>query len=298
MSAYTTLRTTDGECHRLSPGGIVGRLRSADLRLADPRVSEAHALLSLRGLELRLLGLRGRFSVDGRVVDEIALSPGMTLAFAPGLEVDVVDVVVPDVVLAIEGPSLPPQVLSGVCSLYLGPPPRLVERYAGDADAWLHWDGSFWWLRTRTGEPRSVDAGDAAVVGGSTFTIRAIPVRSSPTEATEDGAVRAPMRIEARFESVSVLRNSRPTVVLSGLGARIISELVTMGGPVPWLVLARQLWPEEEDPNLLRGRWDVALLRLRRKLRDARLPEDLVRADRNGFLELVIETKDEVVDLT
>ena len=38
---------------------------SAALHLDDPRVSEAHAMVSIRGSELKLLALRGRFQIDG-----------------------------------------------------------------------------------------------------------------------------------------------------------------------------------------------------------------------------------------
>jgi hypothetical protein len=280
----------------MAPGALVGRLRSADLQLADPRVSEAHALLSLRGLELRLLALRGRFAVDGRVQDEVALSPGMTVEFAPGLAVDVVEVVVPDAVLALEGPGLPAQVLSGVCSLVIGPPARLVERYQGDADAVFHWDGSTWWARAGNGAARPVADGDSVEVRGLVFTTRSVPVAGLPDERTRDGGLRPALRIEARFDSVTILRDGQDTVVLSGLSARIVSELVAMAGPVSWQVLAGQLWPEDNDAAVLRSRFDVALLRLRRKLREARLPPDLVRADRLGFLELVVQSGDEILD--
>lgn len=297
MNAHVALRLPDGTQQMLAPGGIVGRLRSAHLQIADARISEAHALLSLRGLELRLLALRGRFAVDGTVVDEVALVPGMTLAFAPGVDVDVVDVVVPSEVLALSGPGLPRQVLSGVCSLVLGPPPRLVERYIGTADAFFYWDGTAWWARPADGEAQVVDRGSTLDLRGQRFQLETVPVASRPDEVTRDGGLRSKLRIEARFDSVSIQREGVPTFVLSGLGARIVSELVSMAGPVPWQVLAKEIWQDDDDPNLLRSRWDVALLRLRRKLRDGRLPPDLVRADRNGFLELVLEAGDEVVDL-
>lgn len=41
-----------------APGDLIGRLPGAALQIADPRVSEAHAMVSLRAGELVLLALR------------------------------------------------------------------------------------------------------------------------------------------------------------------------------------------------------------------------------------------------
>ena len=49
-----------GAVHELAAGDLIGRLPSSRLRFGDARVSEAHALVSLRGSELKLLGLRER----------------------------------------------------------------------------------------------------------------------------------------------------------------------------------------------------------------------------------------------
>jgi hypothetical protein len=46
----------------------------------------------------------------------------------------------------------------------------------------------------------------------------------------------------------------------------------------------------------LRRRWDVHLGRLRAKLREARIREDLVRPDGRGNLELVLAPRDVVED--
>ena len=53
MHAFVRFQTADGEQHDVPHGGIVGRLGIAALRLGDARISEAHALVSLRGGALR-----------------------------------------------------------------------------------------------------------------------------------------------------------------------------------------------------------------------------------------------------
>ena len=75
----------------LVPGDLVGRIWSAALRLDDPGVSEAHALVSLRGEELWLLGLRGRFLVEGQPRTEVAMAPGMRVRLSPLTELRLLD---------------------------------------------------------------------------------------------------------------------------------------------------------------------------------------------------------------
>lgn len=298
MTAYVRLRHADGASSVLVPGDLVGRLSNAALHLHDARISEAHALVSLRGEELKLLGLRGRFAVGGRVADEVVLRVGQIIEFAPGLSVEVIEAVVPDEVLALEGDGLPRQILSGVCSLELNPRPRLVARYVGDAAAHLWSIGGTWALRLGDAAVQPLGAGDSFAVRGATFTAVAVSLAEAGGAATRAGGMRPPLRIEAKFDSVQILRPDLPTFAVGGIGARIVSELVAFDGPVQWKVLASEIWTDEDDANLLRRRWDVALGRLRGKLRDARLPADLIRADRSGCVELLLEADDVVVDAT
>ena len=64
MRARVRLRLDSGEVRQLVSGDIIGRIWGAALRLDDPQISEAHALVSMRGTALKLLALRGRFVVD------------------------------------------------------------------------------------------------------------------------------------------------------------------------------------------------------------------------------------------
>jgi len=60
MRAFVRLRCTDGSIAELTHGDLIGRLGTAALHFDDARISEAHAMISLRGQELKLLALRGR----------------------------------------------------------------------------------------------------------------------------------------------------------------------------------------------------------------------------------------------
>lgn len=299
MRAFVRVESPDGRLHELVHGDIVGRLRAAALHLDDGRVSEAHAMVSLREGELRLVALRGAFAVHGRPLSEVVLAPGQRIQLARDLELTVVDVVLPDHILAIEGDGLPRQALPGVCSLVPVPRPHLVAGWVEDADAWLWSTGSGWSVRQGDAPPRDLVPGDRVDCGGATFAIVALPVQHAGLEPTRQrGGIDAPLHLVARFDTVHVHRDGEPVLVLSGMLARIISELVSFGGPVGWQVLAGQLWPREDEAAVLRSRLDVNLSRLRRKLREARVRTDLVATDGAGSIELLTYAHDRVEDQT
>ena len=100
MRAHATFATPDGQLHHLGHGDIIGRLWTAALSIDDARISEAHAMVSLRGDELKLLGLRGRFALSDRPLSEVLLCAGQRIALARGYAIDVVDVVLPETVTA------------------------------------------------------------------------------------------------------------------------------------------------------------------------------------------------------
>lgn len=86
------VRLPDGTEARLAGGDLIGRADTADLRLSDPEVSEAHAFVSHRGHGLCVQALRGRLLRDGEPVDEIALAPGVVIGLTPGLSLAVIAV--------------------------------------------------------------------------------------------------------------------------------------------------------------------------------------------------------------
>jgi hypothetical protein len=116
----------------------------------------------------------------------------------------------------------------------------------------------------------------------------------SPTRLT--GGVDPPLRITAAWETVTIQAGEAAPVMLSGVHARIISELVQLGGPAPWEAVAGEIWSEDEDPRALRKRWDITLSRLRNRLREGKIRPDLVRAAGTGQIELVLRAGDVVED--
>lgn len=297
MRAYVRLRGPDGSSHELVHGDLVGRLRTAAMPLDDSRVSEAHAMVSLREQELRLVALRGGLAVDGEPRNEVPLSPGLVILLARGLSVEVEDVVLPESVLGLEGPGLPRQMLPGVASVVL--PLRLVRGHVEGAAAVIWNTGDVWRLRIGEAPPRTLVAGDSFVVSELCLSAVAVPLQAAGLSPTRrHGGVDAPLHLVANLDTVHIQRAGQTPVVIGGVPARIISELVALGGPVPWTLLAGQIWPKEPDPDVVRSRLDVNLSRLRRKLREARIRTDLVHTDGAGQVELLLYPHDTAEDRT
>lgn len=116
------------------------------------------------------------------------------------------------------------------------------------------------------------------------------PVPSPPTQGR---ATSSPLRLVTRFDSVCIAPLVGEPLVLAGLSARLITELVACGSAAHWAVLAQELWSDERDPAVLRPRWDKVLASLRRKLREAGLREDLVTSV-SGQVQLVLHPHDSV----
>lgn len=294
--ASATFRLPDGTLRSLGVGDLVGRLWSAALQVDDPRVSEGHALLSLRGGDLWLLALRRRLAIGGHSVAELRLEVGQRIALAQGLELVVEAVELPERALAIEAAGLPTMVLPGVCSLRVHPQIQLFARHEPDAPC-LIWDTCDGWRRAQGGVTTPLREGDTWEVEGVAFRAVTMPVRGaglSPTRVT--GGIDPPLRIVTAWDTAQVQAGDAPPVTFSGVHARILSELAALGGPAGWEVVAREVWPDEPDTWALRRRWDVNLGRLRGRLREGGVRTDLVRAAGTGQVELVLRRGDVLED--
>jgi len=276
----------------LGHGDLIGRLESAALHLDDPRVSEAHAMVSLRGTALKLLALRGRFTVRGKPLAAVEVVSGLVVELARDLTLEVVDVTLPDRVLGLRVAGMEVRVLAGVCSLFGGPKAELRAGFHADALAhvWARADGLQ--LRRPEGPDVTLRAGDRATIDGVPIEVVAMALEADGQYVTTArGAVAAPLEIVTRYASAHIFREDEPALVLTGISAHILSELVTFGVPVAWSTVAREVWPDEE-PEAVRAKWDVNLGRLRKKLEDARIRGDLVYSDGRGNVELRLERGD------
>lgn len=292
MRPSARFKTTDGRVTELGHGDLVGRLESAALYIDDPRVSEAHAMVSLRGTALKLLALRGRFTVRGKPLAAVELTPGLVVDLARGLTLEVVDVTLPDRVLGLRVAGMEVRVLAGVCSLFGGAKAELRAGFHADALAHVWARAAGLQVRRREGPDVTLRAGDTATVDGVAVEVVEMALEADGQYVTTArGAVAAPLELVTRYASAHIFREHEPALVLSGISARILSELVAFGVPAPWATVACEIWPDEE-PDAVRAKWDVNLGRLRKKLEDARIRGDLVYSDGRGNVELRLERGD------
>ena len=297
MRAYVRFLLSDGSEVDLCPGELIGRLRGAALRLDDARVSEAHALVSLRGAQLKLIELRGVLAINRRQVSEVVLEVGTVVQLASDLSITVSAVQLPAQLLALSGGGLRESPLTGsVYSLRLEPRPMLVPRFQADAPAHL-WSIGDGWRVSVSGQSWELLAGGEVVVNEHTFQVIAVATTTANAPATAmNGRLFRPIRIVAQFDTVHIHREGMSITALSGITARILSELVSFGQPVEWHTLAEPLWPKVTDRTALRNRLDVNISRLRRKLRSEGIRPDLVRFDGTGKLELLLNEGDRTED--
>lgn len=298
MRATVRFGLPDGRTAIAGHGDIIGRLWSASVQLNDGRVSEAHALVSLRGRELRLLSLRGRFSVGGKTVGQVSLVEGQEVFLAPGLSLRVLEVQLPESVMALEGEGLPLLILSGVASVLSGPPVSVQSRYLPEGLAHIWSTGKGWVLRQPRRRAREVHSGDSFEVAERSFRFVEVSLeQAGGTPTWVGGGVDAPMRIVSHFDSIEIHRPGTAVATISGISARILAELIAIGGPASWEAVAREVWTDGMERSDLRRRWDVALMRLRRKLADLAIRDDLIRSHGTGNLQLVLLEHDAVEDL-
>ncbi|MFO0748129.1 MAG: hypothetical protein U1F43_21095 [Myxococcota bacterium] len=191
------------------------------------------------------------------------------------------------------------RMVTGVCSLVGTAEPALRSGYLPEARAWFWPEGAELVVR-RPGRPDDVLVpGVALDLDGTRVEARRLEVeRGRDFETTDHGLAHAaqPIEIVGKLTSVHISRPGSRTLVIAGLAARIMSDLVAAGVPMPWAALAREIWPHEASEPELRAKWDVALNRLRKKLIAAGLRADLVRSDGHGNVELCLAHGDTMRD--
>ena len=287
----------DGSDSDLGPGALIGRRANAALCLDHPQISEAHAMVSLRGTSLFLLALRGSLIVDGARVPHLRLELGQRIGLVPGVELLVEGLDLPDAVVALEGVAGGPvPLVNSVYSLFDGDPPRLEPGYDPKAAGWL-WSADGVRVQLVGESPRALEPGGEVHLGGRHLRAVEMALRDSGVAPTINIERRGPaMRVVARFETLHLHREDGLTFSIGGIPARVVSELVDYSVPAPWELVARSIWPEQRDLYVLRQNWDRHLKRLRQKLDEAGFRSNLVRSDGRGNVELFLMPGDEVSD--
>jgi hypothetical protein len=305
MHPFVRFRLPSDAVVELGPGDIIGRSDRVALCLSEPYISEAHAMVSLRSGELRLLALRGRLAVGGKPSSQVVLALGQRIVLSSRLPLVVEDLQVPTQVLALTAEGIEPKVLAAVCSLTVVPSAtqsagstlELVSGFQPEADAVFWTTGSTLNVRIGDAPIRALAEGSELEVGGRHLRIAtlafSIPTHAPTMDSTEVGV---PLHLMLNYDTVHLIAGSQ-RLTLDGISARILSELAAVGAPLAWQEVAREIWGRDTIPEpVLRERWDSSLARLRRKLQAARLRTDLVHTTRTGHVELVLGPGDTMED--
>ena len=295
VQVFVRMRLPDLRTVELAPEAVIGRMRSATLRLNDPAISEAHAIVSLRGSTLKLLALRGRFAVDGAQCTEVALRAGQVIELAPRIALTVVEVMLPPQIFGIRTAGLPIQVLPPVASIRPGTG-DVVPGFLPDAAAIIWLDHSSVHMR-RAGHDHDTELGygEAIDVADRTYVVERVLLRDVGVPATMRGPWDDPLTLTLLYDSAHITQGDQ-VAAIDGIAARILCELAELNAPVEWRTVAGEVWPREDDEVLLRRNWDAGLTRLRRLLLEQGVRSDLVRAAGRGRVELFLRPRDQVID--
>jgi len=226
----------------------------------------------------------------------VALREAMRVALAPGIEVEVSAVTAPSHILMLSAEGVAPRTVPGVLSLYGGANPRIRTGWRPDADGTI-WPTGEGWMRSGKDGPVHVVATSEWKLAGTVFRAWVESARSGTIPTKREASLSLPLRLIARFDTVHLVREGHPVLVITGRSARLMSELAVVAQPCSWHSQAQLLWGELERDRL-RRRWDMQLRRLRQKLRGAAIRTDLIQPTGDGLIELVLGPNDVVVDET
>jgi len=296
--AQVVFEVGEGRQAELRPGDLIGRSERAALCIGDPRVSEAHALVSFRRGDLYLLALRRLVSLAGKPVSEVRLREGTTIELCDTVQLRVERVILPSEVWGLSHKTLGTFALSEVTSLIEGPPAQRLARFAPDADAHVWCEGpATWFVRCAREKARKVALGDDLRVGSESFRVVRTPLAGHSVASTDaDERLEAPLTLVLHTDTVEIQGARQPAFTLSGLSASLVATLARASAPIAWNTLVLALWHDTMDPHDLRHRLDVALGRLRTRLREGGVRADLVSSVGGGQLQLALYPTDRVVD--
>lgn len=272
----------------LSPGAIIGRLATAELQLTDPRVSEAHALVSLRGGRVVLLALRRGFRVGGHDKSSAELVPGLKIELASNLWLEVAKVELPREVLRVDGLPAGSLVLSAQVYSLLVRQGRLEAEptFVGDAAAHLWSAGGEWFWKHGEQPAVEVHDGSGVDVEGNALTFVASSVDTLFVAQTEQAASSSVHLL--LYKNYLVLEYTGRRVRFGGRLGEVLRMMHQYDRPVDWTELARRIWPDAE-PKARRQSWDRATYRIRKMLREADFPTHVLDNDRFGNFQLRLD---------
>lgn len=288
MRAFALCQLTgEDDLFELEPGDIIGRMELAALSIEDARISEAHAMISLREGELRLLALRGRFRVKQEVCSQIALTDGLEIELAQDIYLKVLEVYLPDHILGLEIPGFTQMALPQTMTLFAQNPPVIRSGYDNSGDA-IFWslDGSHRVTLLHEQRTMQLKAQDHIKIKDLEVEIISIPVNSASRPKTVPFHA-APQQLEILETGVRIVQDDTNSALITGLPGKILATLLLYGPTMTWEQIVEHVWPGDRSLELaLRRRFDCSLSRLRSRLQRLGLPAQMVRMSGTGLVTL------------
>lgn len=281
----------------LNPGDFIGRANTAAMYIDDPRVSEAHAMISLREHCLKLLSLRGRFRHNGKVLTEVHLRPGMILELAEGVEVVCEEVYLPQTALGLllwPGPLEVP--LSGTTTVYIEGGQATVRRGHdpnGDLVIWAA--GHDWRAQVKGQKNRSLTCGDKLMIREVEIEIVKVSLSVMSQDRTLS-QIRGALTLRHSINRVTILTDVGPPHIISGIPGKLLASLLARGGAADWRDVVSDVWPNDlSSASSLRRRFDTGLRRLRETMsRLVSTAEDFLKLDGAGILMISLGREDRI----
>ena len=275
----------------VAPGEWIGRSDLAALCVDDPRVSEAHAMVSLRGEGLMLLALRGRFRVHGKVCAELRLEEGLRVELADGLAIYCHEIILPEQLTGLNIPGLPLLTLTSTTTLFTqSAQPRVMSGYHAGGDAIFWAVGSQWRMRTPHISSRVLVLGERLHVGELEIEVVPISLGDAARPHTR-GTLRSPLDVISLGDAVRIHRHGEAPAVISGIPGKLCAALVDHGSAMSWRELTQAVWPDDASlESALRRRLDAGISRLRERLQHLGVDDKIVRLDGAGFVTLSLES--------
>lgn len=279
----------------LGPGDFIGRSEMAALCLDDPRISEAHAMISLRDGALKLIALRGRFRHKGKVLSEVELVAGLEVELAGHVTLRCEHVEMPESMLGLLIGEELEVMLTTTLTLYTEDFPTLRRGYDPMGAAVFWSTGSQWRASLGSAPPIPLTLGDRLELDGTTIEVIAIELERAARAHTRK-TIRSPWTFTCHEAHVDIAPEGQSLIRITGIPGKILLHLLRRGGSASCTQIIGDVWPEDaSEPQALRRRFDAGLKRLRDHIA-CLLPqgEHLVALDGTGVIALTLAAQDRV----
>lgn len=264
-----------GSIIRAQPGDVVGRGLFAPIPVLHPKVSEAHAVLSVRAA-LVLLPARGRLFVGGDPVELVELRAGDEVALCRdgSARLEILEVIAPTQGVGLSLGDRPPvRLVDGACYSLIREGESWIVR--SDADKAVIWQAEGSWYLEFEGTPRALELGASWFWRGDELRVVLCDGAAPWTQRTTTPGAEGSQDLQYRVTLVATASGMRVDAVrddgrvvgsLAGRPGELLALLLASPQRQPWEPVARRVWGRGEEFDRLQDNWHANLRKVRRWL--------------------------------